>query len=111
MCFPWHRLYLISRCRVCRFRKGLYFINSRRSVVFFLFLVVTYREGGLPSFRASVHSRMMISRGIGYLTQFQVRVPQIQILGLNVVRSCPKVVVEDVVVVRPRVLVVLGPQR
>src|SRR5271166_2713922 len=59
-------VYLTSRCRVRRWRKGLYFFFSRRPGVLglFLFRVVTYRETGLPSALASVHSRVMISLGM-----------------------------------------------
>jgi hypothetical protein len=51
---------------VWRRRKGLYFFFSKRPGVFglFLFRVLTYRETGLPSAFASVHSRMMMSLGI-----------------------------------------------
>ena len=56
--------YLISRCNVWRRKNLLYFIFSIRPCVRRLFLVVIYRLGGLPSFRASVHSRMTISLGI-----------------------------------------------
>src|SRR5882762_3551503 len=65
-CFAWHRVgsYLISRCTVWRRKAGLYFLISSFSVFNFLLRVVVYREGDLPSFRASVHSIVMISRGI-----------------------------------------------
>ena len=42
--------------------KGLYFFSSIRSVVFCLFFIVVYREAVLPSFAASVHSRVMMTR-------------------------------------------------
>jgi len=49
--------YLISRCTVTRFKLGLYFFFSKRSGVFFLFLVVMYREvPGTPLVFCSVHS-------------------------------------------------------
>jgi hypothetical protein len=60
-CFLCHFLnvYFISRCSVCFFNIGLYFILSRRSGVFFLFLVVIYLEvPGLPLSLCSVHSRI-----------------------------------------------------
>jgi hypothetical protein len=58
--------YLTSRCNVCRRRKGLYFFFSNRPGVFglFLFRVVIYRDTGFPWARASVHSRVTISRGM-----------------------------------------------
>src|SRR5262245_31192224 len=40
----WHS-YLISRCKVWRRRKGLYFLSSTLSVCNFLLRVVVYREG------------------------------------------------------------------
>ena len=50
-------LYFISLWRVTLFNMGLNFFNSRRSVVFFLFLVVMYRDvPGLPLSLCSVHS-------------------------------------------------------
>jgi hypothetical protein len=64
--FRFHGDYFTSRCKVWRRRKGLYFFFSKRPGVFglFLFRVLTYRETGLPSPFASVHSRMMMSLGI-----------------------------------------------
>jgi hypothetical protein len=64
--FRFHGDYFTSRCKVWRRRKGLYFLFSKRPGVFglFLFRVLTYRETGLPSAFASVHSKTMISRGI-----------------------------------------------
>src|SRR5215470_11866085 len=61
--------YLVSRWSVCRRRNGLYFFFSSRFGVrgLFLFRVVMYREGGLPSAFASVHSRMTISCAIGII--------------------------------------------
>ena len=59
--------YLISRWTVWRRRNGLNFLISSFSVFVFLFRVVVYREGGLPSLRASVHSIVMISRGMLFL--------------------------------------------
>ena len=47
-----------------RRRKGLYFFSSIFSVFSFLLRVVVYREGDFPSLRASVHSKVTISRGI-----------------------------------------------
>ena len=48
------------------FIAGLNFTFSRRPGVrtLFLFRVVTYRDGFTPAARASVHSRIMISRGM-----------------------------------------------
>ena len=55
--------YFTSRCNVCFRSFGLYFINSKRSVVFFLFFVVVYNFNFV-----SVHCNVMISLGIfGYL--------------------------------------------
>ena len=51
--------YFTSRCSVCLRSLGLYFINSRRSVVFFLFFVVVYNFNFV-----SVHCSVIISRGI-----------------------------------------------
>src|SRR5574337_748546 len=49
--------YLISLWRVTFLRMGLNFFNSKRSSVFFLFLVVIYLEvPGLPLSLCSVHS-------------------------------------------------------
>lgn len=51
--------YLISLCKVTFFNIGLYFLNSNLSGVFFLFLVVIYREvPGIPDSLCSVHSRI-----------------------------------------------------
>lgn len=55
---------LISLCRVWRFKLGLYFFFSTRSVCNFLLRVDMYRETGFPSPRASVHSKMMWSLAI-----------------------------------------------
>jgi hypothetical protein len=54
---------LVSLCKVCRLKKGLYFFFSKRFGVrgLFLFLVVMYREAGFPSAFASVHSSVTIS--------------------------------------------------
>ena len=41
---------------------GLYFFFSNRPGVFVLFLVVVYRETGLPAAFASVHSKVTIIR-------------------------------------------------
>src|SRR5437764_535107 len=58
--------YFVSRCKVWRRKNGLYFFFSSRFGVrgLFLFRVVMYRETGLPSAFASVHSRITISCGI-----------------------------------------------
>jgi hypothetical protein len=49
--------YLVSLWMVTLRMMGLYFFNSIRSVVFFLFLVVMYREvPGSPDVLCSVHS-------------------------------------------------------
>src|ERR1700751_2135571 len=58
--------YLVSRCKVCRRKNGLYFFFSSRFGVRGLFLlrVVMYREGGLPNAFASVHARTIISCAI-----------------------------------------------
>lgn len=51
--------YLISLWTVTFFRMGLYFFNSIRPVVFFRFLVVTYRDiPGIPLSLCSMHSRI-----------------------------------------------------
>ena len=51
--------YFISRCKVTFFKIGLYFFNSSLSGVFFLLLVVIYREvPGIPDSLCSVHSTM-----------------------------------------------------
>src|SRR3989304_4137881 len=51
--------YLISLCTVTFFNIGLYFLISRRSGVFFLFLVVIYLEvPGRPLSLCSVHSNI-----------------------------------------------------
>lgn len=57
---PNKKRYLTSLCNVWRCRAGLYFFRSNRSVVFFLFLVVVYRDAVFPSFFASVHSSVMV---------------------------------------------------
>ena len=49
---------------MCRRKKRLYFFFSTRFVWTFLFRVAMYRDTGLFSFRASVHSKMMYSLGI-----------------------------------------------
>jgi len=49
--------YLISLCTVTFFKIELYFLFSKRSGVFFLFLVVIYLEvPGMPLVLCSVHS-------------------------------------------------------
>lgn len=58
-CFLCHvaLLYLISLWTVIFFKIGLYFFNSKRSGVFFLFFVVMYLEvPGFPLSLCSVHS-------------------------------------------------------
>jgi len=59
-CFLRHNLpYLISLWTVTFLSMGLYFFNSRRSDVFFLFFVVMYLEvPGSPLSLCSVHSRI-----------------------------------------------------
>src|SRR5262249_7895680 len=59
--------YFVSRCNVCRPKKGLYFFFSSRFGVrgLFLFRVVMKRDTGFPKDLASVHSKMTISCGIG----------------------------------------------
>src|SRR6266850_7961291 len=64
--------YLISRWSVCRRKAGLYFLSSSFSVFSFLLRVVVYREGDLPSFRASVHSMVMISRAMKLFFLFRL---------------------------------------
>lgn len=54
--------YRVSRCTVWRRRNGLYFFSSNRPCVLLRFLVVIYRDGGLPSARASVHSNVILMR-------------------------------------------------
>lgn len=56
--------YLISLCNVWRLKKGLYFLISSFSGWVFLFLVVVYLDGEAPSFLASVHSIVTISRAM-----------------------------------------------
>ena len=72
-CLRFHRVliyfqinYRNSRWSVRRLRNGLYFTFSSRPGVrrLFLFRVVTYRDGGEPASRASVHSSIIVSRAI-----------------------------------------------
>ena len=58
--------YRSSRCNVQRLRNGLYFTfsNLPGDLKLFLFLVVTYLDGGISFSRASVHSKMIVSRAI-----------------------------------------------
>jgi len=60
-----------SRCKVRRFRNGLNLTFSKRPGVSKLFVlrVVTYRDVGLPSAFASVHSRVIMSRGMVVVLQ------------------------------------------
>src|SRR6266702_4738580 len=66
--------YFVSRWSVCRFRNGLYFFFSSRLGVrgLFLFRVVMYRETGLSSAFASVHSRVIISCAIWIILSFRL---------------------------------------
>src|SRR5207244_8338618 len=52
--------YFVSRCNVCRPKKGLYFFFSSRFGVrrLFLFRVVMSRDTGFPKALASVHSKI-----------------------------------------------------
>jgi len=54
--------YLISLWIVWRPRALLYFLISKRAGVLRRLLLVVYREGDFPSFRASVHSRVILMR-------------------------------------------------
>src|SRR5438128_12240202 len=58
--------YFVSRCNVCRPKKGLYFFFSSRFGVrgLFLFRVVMYGDTGLPKPFASVRPKMTVYCGM-----------------------------------------------
>src|SRR5438128_2814483 len=80
--------YFVSRCKVCRFKNGLYFFFSSRLGVrgLFLFRVVIQRDGGLPSAFASVHSSVIISCAIFVTPSLQ---PARQVPPLRLRRLLP----------------------